>query len=75
MICHENFGTEVMYSELMDTTDLTFGYEVYPYQHTCKGTEASLCYCPITPNNCTSTQAVAVMCKRPGTHSNLHSLS
>ena len=56
----------------MDSAGLTFGYEVYPYEHRCEGTEASLCYCPTsTPQNCTSMQAVAVTCQRPGTYSQI----
>ena len=66
VICHENFGTRAMSYEFMNISSLTYGYSFYPYQHNCVEDEASLCYCPIQYRNCTSLQAVAIKCQRPG---------
>ena len=68
VVCHENFGTNATTYENVHALNLTFGYPFYPYQHNCVGTEASLCYCPIEYRNCTSNQAVAIRCQRPGIH-------
>ena len=65
-ICHENFGTLAMSYEFIPVSNLTYGYPFYPYQHNCVGNEASLCYCPISTRNCTSNEAVAIRCQRPG---------
>ena len=66
VICEENFGTKAESSTPFNTTYLTYGYEILSYRHTCVGNEVSLCDCPTLHQNCTSMNAVAIKCKRPG---------
>ena len=65
-ICEENFGTKSENFTFIDSTNLTYGYEILSYQHACIGNEASLCDCHKTSQNCLSTNAVAIKCQRPG---------